>query len=75
MAARPRHPRTDLEQVLQMAEARNWRVERGSKYYRLLCPCEGMHMKSVHLTPSDPKYRRNLLSWLSRCACWKGGGS
>jgi hypothetical protein len=33
---RPRHPRTDLEQLLRMAEAHGWRVEKGSKYYRLL---------------------------------------
>jgi hypothetical protein len=58
-----------------MAEARGWRVERGSKYYKLMCPCAEEHFKTVHLTPSNPKYRINLLAWLRRCACWKGEGS
>jgi hypothetical protein len=58
-----------------MAEAHGWRVERGTKYYRLMCPCAERHARSVHLTPSDPNYRRNVLGWLRRCACWTGEGS
>lgn len=27
-------------------------------------------MRTVHLTPSDPNYGKNLLAWLNRCACW-----
>lgn len=72
MASRPRHPDKDLEQVLRSLELCGWRVERGSRYYRAYCPC-GTHKKTVHLTPSDPRYRRNLVGWLRRETCWEGG--
>jgi len=31
-----------------------------------------MHRKTVHLTPSDPNYVRNLRQWLERQSCWNG---
>ncbi len=67
---RPRHPRSDLEIVLRLAEERQWEVSRGGKYYRCLCPC-GEHLKWVHLTPSDPNYPRNLRAWFTRQDCWE----
>jgi hypothetical protein len=67
---RPRHPDKDLERILKEAEDRGWRVERGKRYYKIYCPCPEMHKKSVHLTPSDPGYRRNLLGQLGRATCW-----
>jgi hypothetical protein len=36
------------------------------------CLCPAKHMKTVHLTPSDPNYVRNLLGQLKRATCWKG---
>lgn len=68
---RPRHPKKDLEEVFAQAEGQEWRVERGKKYYKLLCPCADKHLKTVKLTPSDPNYRTNLLKWLVRETCWK----
>jgi len=35
----------------------------------MLCRC-GWHQKSVHLTSSDPDYRRHLLGQLRRATCW-----
>ena len=71
MTNRPRHPVKDLERVLRDAEARSWRVERGNGYYKMWCPCPGKHKKTVKLTPSDPRYQRNLRGWLRRETCWK----
>ena len=68
---RPRHPDKELEDVLRRAEAQGWRVERRKKYYKLYCPCGFKHLKTVHLSPSDPNYLRNLIGALTRMGCWK----
>lgn len=67
---RPRHQRGDLEDVLRAAERQGWTVERG-KYFKLKCPCADKHMKTIHLTPSDPSYTRNTLAHLRRATCWE----
>lgn len=67
---RPKHPKPDLEKVLREAEAKNWRVILGGKYWKIYCPCDGKHKKSVHLSPSDPNYKKNLLGQLMRATCW-----
>ncbi len=67
---RPRHTVKELEALLQEAESRGWRVTRDKKYFKLWCPCPGKHRKTVHLTPSDPNYERNLRAWLKRQPCW-----
>lgn len=61
--SRHRHPKKDLEAVLRDGEAKGWEVAKTRKYYRMRCPC-GSHQKTVHLTPSDPNYRQNLVGWL-----------
>jgi hypothetical protein len=63
------HPKKELEEVLQMMEARGWRILRRKKYFRGYCPC-GDHMKSVHISPSGASYRKNLIGWLQRQPCW-----
>ncbi len=69
---RPRHPDKHLDQLLRDAESQGWRVKKGTKYYKLLCPCSGKHAKwSVHLTPSNPNYERNLRQWLADNTCWQ----
>jgi hypothetical protein len=68
---RPRHSRPELEAVLAEAERKGWRVNRGKKYYMMLCPC-GHHMKTVKLTPSGRDYKRNLVKQLIRATCWDG---
>lgn len=70
--SRPRHPNKELEAVLREAESRPkpWRVSKGKKYFKLWCACEAKHRRTVHLTPSDPHYERNLRQWLERQPCW-----
>jgi hypothetical protein len=72
VAPRSRHPDKDLEAVLRSLERQGWRIERGQKYFKAYCPC-GLHKKTVHLTPSGPRYLRNLVGWLRRETCWEEG--
>lgn len=67
---RPTHPKKEFEAFLKDAEAQEWEVSKGKKYYKMKCPC-GTHMKTIHLTPSDPNYLRNARGWLRRETCWK----
>lgn len=72
MPTRPRHPDKDLERLLKDAEAQGWRVEKGSGYFHLWCPCEDKHKSSVHLTPKK-HYAKNLRKKLLRWTCWEEG--
>lgn len=72
MTPRPRHPDKELEAIIQDLELRNWRVERGRKYYKAKCPCVKLHMKTIHLTPSGRMYSTNLRKWFERQSCWEG---
>lgn len=67
---RPKHQRKELEAVLKSAESQNWTVSK-AKYFKMRCPCPEQHTKTVHLTPSNPKYLKNLLGQLVRATCWK----
>jgi hypothetical protein len=67
---RPKHPIKELEAVLKAAEAQGWDVAK-NVYYKMKCPCPGKHLKTVHNTPSDPNYLRNLIGQLKRTTCWK----
>jgi hypothetical protein len=64
----------ELEAVLRTGEGFGWVVTRGGKYFKMKCPC-GDHLKMVHMTPSDPRYLRNLVKHLGRTGCWKEQGS
>ncbi len=68
---RPRHPDKHLEALLREAEGKGWRVEKGT-YYKMYCPdpCR-QHLKTVHLTPSNPQYERQLRNYLRRETCWE----
>jgi hypothetical protein len=67
---RPRHPIKELEAVLAAVEAQGWLVIKG-KYFKMRCPCADKHAKTVHLTPSDPMYLKNLVNRLHRTTCFK----
>jgi hypothetical protein len=41
------------------------------KYFKLYCPCPDKHLQTVHLTPSDPNYERNVRGLLGRETCWE----
>lgn len=66
---RPKHPDKDLEAVLRSAEKQGWKIEK-RKYFKMKCPC-GKHIKTVHMTPSNPKYCRELIQQLERATCWE----
>lgn len=68
--SRPRHQDKDLEAVLREAEEKRWRVVKGKGYFKMYCPCPDKHKKTVHLSPSDRNYRKNLLAQLERATCW-----
>lgn len=72
VATRPRHQRRELEDVLRDLEAKGWRVVKGRKYFKAYCPCPMQHLKTVHLTPSNSNYQKNLLGELRRATCWEG---
>jgi hypothetical protein len=37
----------------------------------MYCPKKcGKHIKTMHLSPSDPNYARNVLGQLRRATCW-----
>jgi hypothetical protein len=67
--ARSRHPKKELEDACREIEAAGWTVTRNAGYFRARCSC-GQHSRSIHLSPSDPAYGRNLLRWCSRQPCW-----
>lgn len=68
---KPKKKYTSTDEVLTEGERQGWRVERGRRYFKLLCPCPELHLKTVHLTPSDPNYVRNLVGQLRRATCWE----
>lgn len=71
---RPKHPKKELEQVLREAEAKGWRVEkRPNRYFKMKCPCDKAHIKTVKVSPSNPYYEKQLRAQLSRVTCWDGG--
>ena len=71
--AQTQAPIKELETVLREAEDQNWRVDKGSKYYSMCCPCGLKHYKWVHLTPSSANYERKLRTYLKNYTCWKEG--
>lgn len=70
---RPRHPRQELENLLREAEQHLWTFSKGRKYFKGKCPC-GLHLKTVHLTPSSSNYATNLKHWFQRQECWNRFG-
>lgn len=50
-----KHPRKDLEEVLEEFDRHGWTILNPPKYYTLRCPC-GQHQRQLHLTPSNPYY-------------------
>lgn len=61
----------NIEPVLEEFDRMGWRIEDPPTYYTVKCPCPARHMRQIHLTPSDPRYPTNALSWLRSCSCTK----
>jgi hypothetical protein len=66
-----KHPRKDLQEVLEKFSAAGWQVINPPKYYKVYCPCVQQHKRTIHLTPSDPNYGRNALAWMRRQTCMR----
>ena len=71
MPPRPRHPKPVLERLIRDAESFGWRVSKGGKYYKALCPCPDKHMETIHLSPSDPNYPMNKRNKMRKCSTWQ----
>jgi hypothetical protein len=71
MPTRPKHQKKELEAVLKAGEAQGWTVTRGKGYFKMKCPCEEKHLKTVRLSPSGANYKKNLISLLVRETCWE----
>lgn len=67
-----RHPRKDLQMLLIEFDEEKWRIKNPPTYYKVYCPCPTKHKTMVHLTPSDPNYKKNKQAWLHRQECYKG---
>jgi hypothetical protein len=70
--ARPRHPKAEIENAIQVAEACGWRVKlsNGHAWGRLLCPLRAREgcIISVWSTPrSAGNHARGILKAVERC--------
>jgi len=63
-----RHQKKEIEKLLREFDALGWRILDPPTYYQVRCSC-GLHKRSIHLTPSDPNYVRNVRQWLERQNC------
>ena len=63
----------DIAELLDELRKQGWRVGRRKRYWVCYCACPDKHMKTVHLSPSDPRYLKNLKGQLKRATCWKEG--
>ena len=71
VAPLPKHPDKGLRAVIESALRQRWAVSKGQKYYMMKCPCPMKHKKTVKISPSNPKYERELRHFLERYTCWK----
>lgn len=70
MPQRRKHQRKEIEDVVRLAEQAGWTFDTSRRgHWQARCAC-GSHLRTVALTPSNPYYQRQLLSWFKR-TCWK----
>jgi len=56
----------DFRENVAWLEARGWEVDADRNGYPLArCPC-GEHLKTIHRTPSNPQYWKNLRKHVER---------
>lgn len=67
---RPRHQTKEFEALLRNAEDNGWRVEKGGRYFKCLCPCSEKHWVKVVLTPSSGRTLANVRAQFAKCASW-----
>ena len=63
-------PKETRDFVRSLVKDHGWRFEPppGRGYPKLKCPC-GKHLRTVHISPSDPNYLKNLQKWVQRQSC------
>ena len=64
-----RHPKKELQALLGEFNDAGWKIIDPPKYYKVRCPC-GDHQRTVHLSPSNPNYVKDVLGWLYRQPCY-----
>lgn len=64
------HPKKELQEVLLRFDDQGWRIDNPPKYYKAYCPCSEKHKHTIHLSPSNPNYGKDLLRWLQRQPCY-----
>ncbi|GAA4283321.1 hypothetical protein GCM10022261_08520 [Brevibacterium daeguense] len=69
-----KHPNKELEALLEEFHEAGWQIiNPKKKYYKVRCPC-GSHYRSIHISPSNPRYSQDALSWLYRQPCYSERG-
>lgn len=53
------------------AEARNFGVTKGKRYYKALCGCPEKKWVQVQLTPSSSRSLINKRKQFESCECWQ----
>lgn len=69
-----KHPNKELEALLAEFDEAGWRIIDPPTYYKVYCPCPLKHKRTVHLTPSNPKYILETRLWLHRQPCYNDTG-
>lgn len=62
----------EIKDVVEQITAHGWSEVPGKNYRKFRCRC-GAHTKTIHQSPSDPNYFRNLKGWFRRQDCWEEG--
>jgi hypothetical protein len=62
----------DIKDVVDEISRHGWTEVAGKNYRKFRCPC-GRHMKTIHKSPSNPNYFKNLMAWFRRQECWQEG--
>jgi hypothetical protein len=65
------HHNKELQRLLMELHFAGWRIKDPPKYYKALCPCPAGHMKTIHLTPSDPYYENKVRQYLKNHTCFR----
>lgn len=56
----PRHPNKEIQAFLMELDEAGWRITKGSRYYKAMCPCREHRPFFIHLTPSSRYYLNKL---------------
>ena len=63
------HPNKELQALLLELDDAGWRITKGSRYYKVFCPCREHPPVNIHLTPSNRYYLNNIRKHLIRHTC------